>query len=83
MSLEDARLQQAREQLPLQLELIKGLESVVASYQRQAEASRRSWLELFTTLRELNQAEIRAVELASAAQAAQIRLRFAAYNWPE
>ena len=61
--------------------LAEQLADVAAAYQRQAEASRRSWLELFTTLRELSVAEQRRVEAAVVALSAGWQLALVGQVW--
>ena len=64
-----------------QFGLAEQLADVAAAYQRQAEASRRSWLELFTTLRELSVAEQRRVEAAVVALSAGWQLALVGQVW--
>lgn len=85
LRLELSLLEQEREaalaDFAAQSGLAEQLADVAAAYQRQAEASRRSWLELFTTLRELSVAEQRRVEAAVVALSAGWQLALVGQVW--
>ncbi len=85
LRLELSLLEQEREaalaDFAAQSGLVEQLADVAAAYQRQAEASRRSWLELFTTLRELSVAEQRRAEAAVSALNAGWRLALIGQVW--
>jgi len=85
LRLELSLLEQEREaalaDFAAQSGLAEQLADVAAAYQRQAEASRRSWLELFTTLRELSVAEQRRVEAAVVALSAGWKLALVGQVW--
>lgn len=85
LRLELSLLEQEREaalaDFAVQSGLVEQLADVAAAYQRQAEASRRSWLELFTTLRELSVAEQRRVEAAVLALSAGWQLALVGQVW--